>query len=66
MNNYSIIHLSKNRKEERKRWDELESKDTSFTKKNLLICTMFKDSEKWLNENGIKFIRINLKNSFVF
>ena len=50
LNEFPMIHLPKDRKEERKRWDIFEHKDNLFNQRNLLICTMFKNSEKWLNE----------------
>ena len=50
LNKFPIIHLHKDRKEARKRWDILKDKDMEFKKRNLLICTMFKNSEKWIND----------------
>ncbi len=55
LNEFPITHLPKNRVEERKRWDILENKDDLFKQRKLLICTMFKNSEKWLN-NTLQYI----------
>jgi len=50
LDNYPIIHLQKNRTEIRKRWDVMEINDKSFHTKNVLVCSMFKDSSLWIND----------------
>ncbi len=47
---YPMVHLDKNRTEMQKRWNDIEFKDESFKIKNLLVCSMFKNSSLWLNE----------------
>jgi len=50
LDQYPMIHLKKNRTEMQKRWNNIELNDESFNTKNLLVCSMFKNSSLWLKD----------------
>lgn len=50
LDQYPMIHLKKNRTEMQKRWNDIELNDKSFNTKNLLVCSMFKNSSLWLKD----------------
>jgi GT2 family glycosyltransferase len=50
LDQYSMKHLDKDRTEMQKRWNVMEVRDESFKTKNLLVCSMFKNSSLWLDD----------------